>query len=272
MRCFKPITMQEPHWHGHVEANLISGAAMTYFFDDREIVVPENRLVIFWAGIPHQLTRVHPTGNGPMQLNNIYVPADAFLFLPHIGQLQASLLSGGMAMLPAPLCTKETIAGWYADYRSNDFERLEVVKMELNAMLRRAQTQEITYLAEPFTRLEKGRILGSAHVHHVVAMVRFILENLSEPMSNSDVAAVTGLHENYAATLFSKIMRVPIKRFTIRMRLLRARAQLIENSTAISQIVQNCGFSSVSQFYDHFRQAYGTSPDRLRQHYKNNRI
>jgi AraC family transcriptional regulator, melibiose operon regulatory protein len=138
MRIFTPYLMEVPHWHGHVEVNFLSAASMTYVMDTDQIEVPPEQLVLFWAGIPHQLTGVTPQGDGPVKLANIYLPVDTFLFMPHIAQLQVALLGGALACVPAHLCGPDQIARWYRDYRSNDFERIEVMKMELNALLRRA--------------------------------------------------------------------------------------------------------------------------------------
>jgi len=267
MRIFTPYVMDAPHWHGHVEANFLTGASMTYVIDGEVIVVPPGQLVLFWAGIPHQLTHVTPTGNGPVKLANIYFPFDSFLFMPHIAQLQVALLGGGLVMLPNTLFSAQQIEVWYRDYRANDFERTEVMKMELNAMLRRALLDDLVYLRQPIADPGDERALSSAHIRHVVAMVRFIMENLAQPMSNADVAAVTGLHQNYALSLFSHTMRLPMKRFIIRMRLLRARALLMESGAAISKVAEQSGFQSISQFYDHFKTAYGMSPHAMRAKY-----
>ncbi len=267
MRIFTPHLMEAPHWHGHVEANFITGGTMTYDVDGDPIVVQPNRLALFWAGIPHQLLDVTPTGDGPVRLANVYLPVDIFLFMPHIAQLQVALLGGALVQLPDTACSDATIATWYRDYRANDFERTEVMKMELNAMLRRALTGEIDYLRAPMSEVGKERQLSSVHIRHVIAMVRFILENLAQPITNADVAAVTGLHRNYALSLFTNTMRLPMKRFIIRMRLLRARAHLMESSIAISTVAEMSGFQSISQFYAHFKASYGLSPHALRESY-----
>jgi AraC family transcriptional regulator, melibiose operon regulatory protein len=104
MRIFTPTLMAESHWHGHVEANFLTGASMTYHVDGQDLQVPENRLVLFWAGLPHQLTAVTPTGTEPPRLANIYLPLDAFLFLPHIAPLQVALLGGGIPCVPPTAC------------------------------------------------------------------------------------------------------------------------------------------------------------------------
>jgi AraC-like DNA-binding protein len=267
IRIFEPVTMPQPHWHGHIEANFASNVRMTYDIDGTRLVVPESRLVLFWAGVPHQLTRVDQLSDGPMKLANIYLPLDSFLQMRHIMPLQVALIGRGMVVLPEALCDDALVQRWYADYRSGDFERAEVVKMELNALFRRAAITGYDFLRPPQHEIGQDRSLSSAHVRHVIAMVRYVLENLDKPLVNAQVTAMTGLHENYALSLFSKTMQVPLKQFINRMRLMRARALLVESSTAISSVAAQCGFSSMTQFYAQFRSGYGISPAALRQHY-----
>lgn len=267
IRIFEPELMPLPHWHGHVELNFAMNFRMDYDFDGTSLTVPEGRLVLFWAGVPHQLTGITPVGEGAQRLANIYLPLDSFLQMRHIMPLQAALIGRGMAVLPESLCDGGLVQRWYLDYRSGDFERAEIVKMELNALFRRAAITGVDYLRSPQHEIGTDRSLSSAHVRHVIAMVRYVLENLDKPLLNAQVTAVTGLHENYAVSLFSRTMQVPLKQFINRMRLMRARALLVESSTAISAVAEQCGFSSITQFYAQFRAGYGISPAALRQHY-----
>jgi AraC-like DNA-binding protein len=264
MRVFTPRVMEASHWHGHIEANFLSGASMTYLIDDRRVEVPPNQLVLFWANVPHQLISLSPLSGIAPRLANLYLPFDRFLYLPYIAPLQVALLSGGMVALDPALASERQIDGWYRDYRSGSQERREILFMELNAMLRRALLDELTFLHSPVADPQGARATPAAAKAHVVAMVRFIIENLSEPMTNSDVARVTGLHESYAMSLFSRIMRMPVRRFVIRMRLLRARALLFESSATVAAVALQSGFPSPSQFYQHFQRAYGTTPQVLR--------
>jgi AraC-like DNA-binding protein len=267
IRIFEPELMPLPHWHGHVELNFAMNFRMAYDFDGTRLEVPDGRLVLFWAGVPHQLTRIEPAGEAPMRLANIYLPLDSFLQMRHIMPLQAALIGRGMVILPETLCDANLMRRWYQDYRSGDFERAEIVKMELNALFRRAAITGFDYMRPPQHEIGTDRSLSSAHVRHVIAMVRYVLENLDKPLLNAQVTAVTGLHENYAVSLFSRTMQVPLKQFINRMRLMRARALLVESSTAISAVAEQSGFSSITQFYAQFRAGYGISPAALRQHY-----
>ncbi len=267
MRIFEPVLMDQPHWHGHIEANFAIGLNMEYDMDGEILSVPSDRLVLFWAGVPHQLRAIDQEPGSEHKLCNIYLPLDTFLMMHHIATLQVALLGGGMVVLPQSLCAPAQIHRWYEDYRSGDFERAEVVKMELNALFRRASLSAPEYLRLPGHAAAGDRLLSSAHIRHVIAMVRHVLEHLEHPMRNADVTRVTGLHENYALSLFSRVMRVPLKQFMIRMRLMRARALLVESSMAIASVVEASGFSSVSQFYAQFKEGYGLTPAAVRAQY-----
>jgi AraC family transcriptional regulator, melibiose operon regulatory protein len=257
--------MERPHWHGHVEANFIRNARMIYVVDGQTITVEPDQLALFWAGIPHQLVAVEQLSSAAAaELCNIYLPLDTFLFMPHIPDLQVALLTGGMVQFPAELCSINLLRRWYGDYRANEPERLEVVKMEINAVFRRVSLDPLPFLKRPWRDVPTKAGLPTPHVRHVVDMVRHVLENLGEPLRNADVTKVTGLHPNYALSLFSRTMQLPLKQFIIRMRLLKARGMLLESDTAIATIAVESGFGSASQFYAHFGAAYGTSPQALR--------
>ena len=267
MRIFDPQTMVKPHWHGHVEANFCVNHVMGYDVDNEPVVVPPGRLAVFWAGIPHRLHTVTPVGNEPPKLANIYLPLDGFLMMNHIMPMQVALLGGGMVLLPESLCNEDMVRRWYADYRSGDFERTEVLKMELNALFRRAFIGTPEFLRLPRNDSGGERALSSVHIRHVIAMVRLVLENLDKPLKNADITAVTGLHENYALGLFTRIMQIPLKQFVVRMRLMRARALLVESSLAIASVAEASGFTSISQFYHQFKVAYGIAPNAVRSQY-----
>lgn len=264
MRVFEPALMEAPHWHGHIEINVPHAAALTYVMDGRTFSVSPGEIVIFWAGIPHQLVKVSKIAQEPARLANLYVPADTFLLLPHITDMKVALLGGGVLKIPCPRDSWRMMQNWYDDYRSGDVELVESLKMELNALLRRTMAQPLEFLVPPITQNAKGGHHSARHLGHVIAMVRHILENLDTRMTNADVAAVSGLHENYAVNLFSKTIGMPIKRFIIRMRLIRARAFLIESSMPVSEVAIASGFSSITQFYQHFKSSYGVSPKALR--------
>lgn len=266
MRWFTPVTMAMEHTHGHIEMNWLAAGHMDYLIDGRPVSIPAGQLSMFWAGIPHQTVAVETPSDQPVRQCNIYVPLDSFLHMPKLGALTEIMMGGGLVLLPAENIGEDTLKRWYKDYRSGKAERTDILKEEIALMLRR------TAVTGWETRLAPW-VEGTAHsgrpvpLRHVVAMVRHILENLREPLRAEDLAAVVGLHPNYALSLFSEVMRVPLHKFVVRMRLIHARALLFEGRLSIENVAYESGFSALSQFYVQFRAAYGLTPRQMRAHY-----
>ncbi|WP_196258984.1 helix-turn-helix domain-containing protein [Pelagibacterium limicola] len=260
VRWFAPLLMSSEHWHGHIEFNWLTGGSMEYLFDGRPVRIPANRLAMFWAGIPHQTVGID---TGPAQDSrqcNIYLPLDAFLYMPNLGDLTETMMAGGVALLPEDAADTALLQRWYADYRSGKPERADVLKSEIANMLRRSAMIGWDVLLPPWIeRLSPGTRAASP-LRYVVAMVRHIMENLSEPLGARDVARVVGLHPNYALNLFTSVMGIAMQKFVIRMRLIRARSLLFEGNLSIANVAFESGFCSQSQFYEHFRSAYGMTP------------
>jgi AraC family transcriptional regulator, melibiose operon regulatory protein len=264
MRIFLPKVMDQPHSHSHVEVNYIRNARLHYLVDGRSVVVDSDTFIVFWANVPHQLIAVEASGTAPAKLSNIYVPLDTFLFMHHIQELQVQILNGAMIIVPGELYSQETLQRWYEDYCSHSLDRIEIVLLEINALFRRMLFRPLAFLRQPWREFALTSDTAAGHIHHVVEMVGFILDNLEKPLTNTAISKVTGLHSNYAHLLFSKTMKITPKQFIIRMRLLRARSLLLEGKMPIASVAFECGFNSMTQFYEHFSNAYGTTPLTLR--------
>jgi AraC-like DNA-binding protein len=265
IRWFDPQLMPAEHSHGHIELNWLTAGGMDYKYDGRPVVVPPERLVMFWAGIPHQTTQLDTGPAGDARQCNVYLPLDAFLHMPHLGKLTETMMGGGVIALKPDAIGPNTLHRWYQDYRSGSAERADILKAEIGAMFRRAALIGWDELLPPWIESLTPSTRAAAPVRYVVAMVRHIMENLSEPLTARDVAKVVGLHPNYALNLFTDVMKVPVRKFVVRMRLVRARSLLFEGNLSIANVAFQSGFTSLSQFYEHFRNAYGITPLEMRQ-------
>jgi len=267
IRWFDPQLMEREHFHGHIEMNWLTSGSMHYLVDGKPVEVPARRLVLFWAGIPHRTTSIDRGPAGDSRQCNIYLPLDAFLHMPRLGRLTETMMGGGMIALPLGSIGDETLERWYNDYRRGDAERGDILRSEIALMLRRASVDGWDELLSPWIEAVQPATRGATPLRYVVAMVRHILENLAEPLSADDIARVVGLHPNYALNLFTSVMNVSVHRFVTRMRLIRARGLLFEGDLSIENVAFQSGFSSLSQFYDHFRHAYGITPRKMRTTY-----
>lgn len=260
VRWFDPQLMATEHWHGHIEFNWLTAGSMDYRFDGRPVTVPAGRIAMFWAGIPHQTVRLDHGAAGNARQCNIYLPLDAFLYMPNLGALTETMMGGGVIMLPQDAADNALLHRWYADYRSGNAERTDILNSEIANMLRRTAMVGWDVLLPPWIEKPTPGTRTTSPLRYVVAMVRYIMENLSDSLRASEVAAVVGLHPNYALNLFTSVMGIAMQKFVIRMRLIRARSLLFEGNMSIANVAFESGFASQSQFYEHFRSAYGMTP------------
>lgn len=263
IRAFPPQIMAEPHSHGHIEFNWLTRGTMDYVFDGGPLTVGAGRLVAFWAGIPHQTVGL-ADAEGARQLN-IYLPMDAFLEMPQLGRLTETLMGGGVVQLTPDCIGLETLERWHGDYRSGNSLRSDLVRAEIGTMFRRAAITGWDTLLPAWVERSGSRSRTASPVRYAVRMVRHIVENITDPLSVEDIAQVVGLHPSYATNLFTKVMHISIQKFVTRMRLIRARSLLFDSNLAIANIAFQSGFASQTQFYEHFRKAYGMTPSQMRQ-------
>lgn len=263
IRSFAPQIMPYAHTHGHIEFNWLTQGSMDYVFDGGPVSVDAGRLVAFWAGIPHQTIGLSPDTATGRQLN-IYLPMDAFLEMPQLGRLTETLMGGGVIQLNPDCIGLETLDRWHQDYRSGNALRSEIVRAEIGTMFRRAAITGWDTLLPAWLEKSGPRTRTAAPVRYVVRMVRHIVENITDPLSAESIAEVVGLHPNYATNLFTKVMHISVQKFVTRMRLIRARSLLFDGSLSIANVAFQSGFVSQTQFYEHFRNAYGMTPSQMR--------
>ena len=265
IRSFAPQLMARPHSHGHIEFNWLTNGSMDYQFDGGPVTISAGRLVAFWAGIPHQTVGLSSAALRGRQLN-IYLPMDTFLEMPQLGRLTETLMGGGVIQLSPDCIGLETLERWHQDYRSGNALRSDIARSEIGTMFRRAAITGWDTLLPAWVEACGTRTRTGSPVRYVVRMVRHIVENITDPLSAESIAEVVGLHPNYATNLFSKVMHISVQKFVVRMRLIRARSLLFAGNLSVANVAFQSGFSSQTQFYEHFRKAYGMTPSQLRRH------
>jgi AraC family transcriptional regulator, melibiose operon regulatory protein len=267
MRWFRPQLMPKEHFHGHIELNWLSVGSMEYLIDGHQLTVPSSRLIIFWAGVPHQTLAVDYGPKDDSRQCNVYLPLDSFLHMPNLGKLTDTMMGGGVIALQPDTIGGDTLERWYQDYRSGNAERGDILRSEIAIMLRRAAVTGWEELLPPWIEAVTPTTKSATPLRYVAAMIKHVLEHLSEPLRGEDIASVVGLHPNYALNLFTSVMNVSLHRFVVRMRLIRARSLLFEGNLSIENVAYSSGFTALSQFYEQFRAAYGITPREMRANY-----
>jgi AraC family transcriptional regulator len=99
--------------------------------------------------------------------------------------------------------------------------------------------------------------LGGRRLKQTLA---YIEDHLSEELSLSRIASVTGVSASHFKTLFRESTGVPVHQYVIQRRIERAKDLLMQGKLSIVEIALSTGFSHQSHLARHMRRSVGLSP------------
>lgn len=260
-RVHKPDVMPHSHWHGHIEVNFLFDCAAVYLMNGRSIAIPQGRMVLFWASIPHQLT----SSSGDGYMVNIYIPLQAFQQWKLPSEFIGALLRGDVLVADtAHLSDVELTRLWDIDLAQKNEALTAQVISEIRGRIRRMALESYQCLGTDDKTQRKAQKNPVTGLSHIDTMLRYIADHYDQKVTISDVAAATGLHPNYAMKLFHRVMKISIKQYINRLRLLHAQALLVDTEQGVLTIAIEAGFGSISRFYDIFQQELKMTPQQYR--------
>ena len=83
-----------------------------------------------------------------------------------------------------------------------------------------------------------------------------------------DIAAAAGIGANHAMTLFRRHTGMTLSTYVTRQRIARAQRLLTQTRRPVLQVGFDCGFGSVSRFYEAFGREAGASPAAYRRNHR----
>lgn len=248
------------HTHPSIEINYLRGCEMTYSFSGQEITIPQERICVFWAAYPHRATAL--SGNG--EITNAYVSLKQFLDFAVSSDLKNDILAGSILCAKTQSPFDRALMDRLSQETENDDEKWQSLhRLEVQARLVRLDTEGWNIIGQPRPKIGRHQIGGGA-VAHFDKMLRFIAHNAFEPIKVQDVANAAGISTNYAITLFRKMLGMTVKAYILDLRIHHAKMMLTDTSAKILTISLDCGFASLSSFYDAFAHATGMSPSQFR--------
>ncbi|MDZ7871623.1 MAG: helix-turn-helix domain-containing protein [Rheinheimera sp.] len=260
-RVHKPDVMPHSHWHGHIEVNFLFDCSAVYLMNGRAVAIPAGRMVLFWASIPHQLT----SSSGDGYMVNIYIPLQAFQQWKLPSEFIGALLRGEVLVADLAHASDVTMTQlWDQDLALKNEALTAQVISEIRGRIRRMALESYQCLGtedKVQPKAQKNPVTGLSHID---TMLRYIADHYDQKVTISDVAAATGLHPNYAMKLFHRVMKISIKQYINRLRLLHAQALLVDTEQGVLTIAIEAGFGSISRFYDIFQQELKMTPQQYR--------
>jgi AraC family transcriptional regulator len=144
---------------------------------------------------------------------------------------------------------------------------VEVVKQETTAGRMYVETVSTMLAARLLQKyIDAGTPVSAAATQQAFDRARlrrvldYIESSIQDDMSLDSLAAVAGYSTFHFARKFAQAMGLPPHRYVSRIRLEKAKAELVQGKLPLAEIALNARFSSQASFTRAFRRATGTTP------------
>lgn len=98
----------------------------------------------------------------------------------------------------------------------------------------------------------------------ILAARSYVTQHYNQSITLEDVALHVGLNTTYFRHLFKQEMCVSFKEYLTHLRLANARQLLANSDMSVHQVIEEVGYTNISQFYRIFRQHYHMTPAEYR--------
>lgn len=240
-------TMPKMHYHDYYEIYYLASGERNHFVGDKFFTIKQGDFVAIKPELPHK------TGGLSGVRVLICFNLD-FLSRWLTPQAQSELLSFFDKTFIRPDPSKQAdilyfINGIEKSHREND--EAGIFSSLLGLLLILKQSKRAVG-----NNTSSTKILQNA--------MEYVQKNYSSIQSLDDVASALFISKYHLCHLFSKYVEVSFNNYLNSIRLKNASQLLINTTQTISEIANNCGFSTATYFCQVFKKEFGSSPLKYR--------
>ena len=133
-------------------------------------------------------------------------------------------------------------------------------EMELDIIVRRILLE----LALHYFRQEGEESARQKLNPKILAARSYMTQHYNQNVTLEEVARQVGLNTTYFRHLFKQETRISFKEYLTHLRLSNARQLLANSDISVQQVIEEVGYTNISQFYRVFRQHYHMTPAEYR--------
>lgn len=254
--------MNRPDRHNEIELNFLKNGSLTYLLGGERMTLPQGRLGVFWAAIPHQIIDFL----GEPEYYVITLPLGWFLQCGLPAKLVDRLLHGQFLYDANPKRFEfdlQLIKTWEKDSVQIFDQPGSAIRLEVHARLLRF-AESLPALECEKEKAPSPGLLGEAGISKVERMAAYIAKHYQEKCAIEDVARKFGLHPNYAMSQFKKTFHLTINEYLTQHRMTHAQRLLATTDHKVIDVAMEVGYSTLSRFYEAFKKSCGCSPNTYR--------
>ena len=251
------------HRHDEIELGILEHGSVDAIIGRNRLLIPPDRFVVFWASQPHGPLKVTP--GALVHVVHVPLPFVAEAGLPPV--FLKRLLEGEVIIAAEGsdkyLPDVQLVKHWIALLAEGSQISRQAVVHEVIARLLRMSNEPVPAGPAQMPAKEPHPSSGVTQ-RHFLSIMKLLAERCSEPWTASRIAAEVGLNPSYAMRLFREVGGITIGACLTQQRIALAQRLLCTTDAKTLDIAFDCGFSSVSSFYEMFNRTCGLSTGKYR--------
>ena len=258
-------TGDKMHWHRYYEIGLCTGGTGKFIYFGKEY--PAQAGDIFISNNYESHVAVAEAGQRTQYIFLIFLPS--FLSLAEgrgVGRDYISTFNYNplsfINRIPGSRETAGRIAGLIRQGEALYSQKGPAYRMEVDIIVRRVLLELARFYSQKGGEEGPGAFIVSPKIR---LAEEYINNNYNRSLTVSEVAAAAGLNASYFRHLFKAQVQVSFQEYITYLRLSQARTLLLGSDKTINKIIEEVGYSNISQFYRVFHQHYGMTPAQYRE-------
>jgi AraC-like DNA-binding protein len=253
-------------WHFHPEYELhhVVATSGRYFVGDFIGAFAPGNLVLTGPNLPHNwISDIEPNAKIPLR-NRILQFSDEFIrgamaILPELQCFSTVLEKSRSGILFSKAASADVAPLLGEIVAASGIRRVALFIEILGALVRDDDAQLLTtaeYLPDPSTYMSKG----------LNSVLEFINKNLTEPFTETDLAAIAGMNRTTLSRTFRKHTGFSFVQYVSRLRInLACQLLMSEDGIKVADVCFASGFNNLSNFNRQFVKQKSMTPSRFRE-------
>lgn len=107
---------------------------------------------------------------------------------------------------------------------------------------------------------------------HIINIIKYINDNVTKPISLTDVSNTAHLSKEYTSRLFKQEMGLTVSEYINQQKLFLAKDMLANTNISLQTVSANLGYENYTYFTKLFKETFRISPQKMRKELKNSNI
>lgn len=249
------------HWHNHLEILFLAEGSMTAYINESSYQLKPGDILLV----------------NPKDVHYTHVPDSCHYYLLQIPPDHLARISPDWKLLHFqeyfPISCKEDSLNQKLSGIFQEMIRLDREKEQGYHLLFLIQIYQFLYLLymKSSTRLsKKSRSRTNRDFHRIEQSMQYVKKNYRSQFSLTEVASEVSLTPEYFCRLFKKYTGQTFFTYVSQVRLLHFYQELLQTDDSITYLLDKNGITNYKGFMREFKEAYGTTPHRLRIQHRTN--